>query len=264
MLLFYKFVELYIKAHDYKKYSRYMRLIGIDSTLLKTSIKGSGKYHGTEINGIKIHTSSVLYPYIMPLNISISSANKNDSLFLNELLDKMDDKILYSSILVFDLGYYNLEKFQELKDKNILFVSRIKKNAVYESIGEINNHEIIRFNNGLTLRIVRVNINNMEYDYITSILNLDDKHTAYAYNLRWNIEELFKMMKSQLKMDKLISKSLNGILIQLFSYFIAYIILNMIIDSIGISISFSELIRGIRNKRMYYYNNMIILDLSRI
>ncbi|WP_337860224.1 hypothetical protein [Ferroplasma sp.] len=42
MLLFYKFVELYIKVHDYKKYSRYMRLIGIDSTLLKTSIDGSG------------------------------------------------------------------------------------------------------------------------------------------------------------------------------------------------------------------------------
>jgi hypothetical protein len=42
----------------------------------------------------------------------------------------MDDKILKSSIIVFDLGYYNLERFKELKDKNILFVSRIKRNAV--------------------------------------------------------------------------------------------------------------------------------------
>lgn len=267
MLLFYKFVDFYIKSHDYKKYSRYMRIIGIDSTLLKTSINGSGKYHGTEINGIKLHTSSIVYPYTLPLDVLISSANKHDSSFLNELLENMDnidDKLLYSSILVFDLGYYNLERFHELKEKNILFVSRIKKNAVYESAGSINGHEIIRFNNGLALRIVRVNINNTEYDYITDILNLDDEHIAYAYNLRWNIEEFFKTMKSQLKVDKLISKSLNGILIQAFSYFIAYIILNMIIDSIGISISFSELMRGIRNGRIFYYNNKEVLDLSKI
>jgi hypothetical protein len=42
----------------------------------------------------------------------------------------MDDNIINSSILVFDLGYYNLERFKELKNKNILFVSRVKRNAV--------------------------------------------------------------------------------------------------------------------------------------
>ncbi|KJE48517.1 MULTISPECIES: hypothetical protein [unclassified Acidiplasma] len=53
-------------------------------------------------------------------------------------------------------------------------------------------------------------------------------------------------MKSQLKIDHLLSKSLNGMIIQIFSYMIAYIIVNMIIEAIGIMISFPEIIRDIR------------------
>ena len=33
-------------AHDYRLYGRYMRILGIDSTFVKTFIKGSGNYKG--------------------------------------------------------------------------------------------------------------------------------------------------------------------------------------------------------------------------
>jgi hypothetical protein len=55
-----------------------MRIIGIDSTFIKTFINGSGKCYGTNINGIKIHTSSIVYPYIIPIGFKLSSANEND------------------------------------------------------------------------------------------------------------------------------------------------------------------------------------------
>ena len=172
--------------------------------------------------------------------------------------------MLYSSILVFDLGYYNLERFKLLADKNILFVSRIKRNAVYTESGTVNGHEMVRMNNGLNLRIVRVNVEGVEYRYITDIMNLPDRYIYYAYNLRWNIEELFKRMKSQLKIDHLLSKSVNGMIIQAFSYMIAYIIVNMIMESIGIMVSFPEIIRGIRHGSISYFNNIYHLDLSMI
>ncbi len=44
--LFYKLLEPYIKAHDYRVYSRYMRVLAIDSTFIKTLMKGSGSYKG--------------------------------------------------------------------------------------------------------------------------------------------------------------------------------------------------------------------------
>ena len=68
--------------------------------------------------------------------------------------------------------------------------------------------------NGLNLRIVRVDVEGTEYRYITDIMNLPDRYIYYAYNLRWNIEELFKRMKSQLKINHLLSKSLNGMIIR--------------------------------------------------
>ena len=176
----------------------------------------------------------------------------------------MDNKILYSSILVFDLGYYNLDRFRKLADKNVLFVSRIKKNAIYYESGTLNDNEIIRMSNGLYLRIVIVNVEGIQYKYITDIMNLYNKYIYYAYNLRCNIEELFKRMKSQLKMDHLLSKSINVTIIQIFSYMIAYIIVNKIMESIGIMISFPEIIRGIRHGFIRYFNNIYHLNLSRI
>jgi hypothetical protein len=44
------------------KCKQYMRIIGIDSTFIKTFINGSGEYHGTNVKGIKIHTCSSVYP----------------------------------------------------------------------------------------------------------------------------------------------------------------------------------------------------------
>ena len=134
-----------------------------------------------------------------------------------------------------------------LTDRNVLFVSRIKRNAIYYESGTVNGHEMARMNNGLNLRIVRVDVEGTEYRYITDIMNLPDRYIYYAYNLRWNIEEIFKRMKSQLKTDHLLSKSLNGMIIQIFSYMIAYIIVNMIIESMGIMVSFPEIVRGIRH-----------------
>ena len=159
--LFYKLLKPYIRAHDYKIYSRYMRVLAIDSTFIKTFINGSGSYKG-ESNGIKIHVPAIVFPFTVPLNAYISSANVNDSSLFDNIIKDIDNKILYSSILVFDLGYYNLKRFKELADRNILFVSRIKKNAVYSGSGTVNGHEMVEMNNGLNLRIVRVDVEGVE------------------------------------------------------------------------------------------------------
>ena len=240
-----------------------MRVLAIDSTFIKTLMNGSGSYKGIS-DGMKMHVPAVVFPFTVPLNAYISSANVNDSSLFYNIIEDMDSEILYSSILVFDLGYYNLDRFRELADENILFVSRIKRNAVYTESGRVNGHEMIEMSNGLNLMIVRVNVDGSEYKYITDIMNLPDRYIYYAYNLRWNIEELFKRMKSQLKINHLLSKSLNGMIIQIFSYMIAYIIVNMIMESIGIMVSFPEIIRGIRHGFIRYFNNIYHLDLSKI
>ena len=63
--------------------------------------------------------------------------------------------IFDNTVLTFDLGYYSYDRFRELKEKGINFVSRIKKNADYTVIKEETfNSKIVRFRNGLELRLV--------------------------------------------------------------------------------------------------------------
>ena len=210
--LFYKLLDPYITAYDYRMYSKYMRVLPIDSSFIKTLMNGSGSYKGIS-DGMKIHVPAVVFPFTVPLNAYISSANVNDSSLFDNIIKDMDNKLLYSYILVFDLGHYNLDRFRELADRNILFVSRIRRNAVHTESGTVNGHEMIEMNNGLNLRIIRVNVEGIECGYIPNIMNLSDKYIYYA-NLRWNREELFKRMKSQLKIGHLLSKLLNGMIIQ--------------------------------------------------
>ena len=71
-------------------------------------------------------------------------------------------------------------------------------------------------------------------------------------------------MKSKLNIDYSLLKSLNGMIIQIFSYMIIYIIVNMIMESMGIIASFSEIIRGIRYGFIKYFNNICNIDLSKL
>ncbi len=70
-------------------------------------------------------------------------------LYLIIFINDIDNKLLYLSILVFDLWYYNLDRFGLLADKNILFVSRIKRNSIYYESRTVNGHEMFEMNNEL-------------------------------------------------------------------------------------------------------------------
>jgi hypothetical protein len=53
-------------------------------------------------------------------------------------------------------------------------------------------------------------------------------------------------------------------IIPVFSYMMAYIIVDMMMESICISLSFLEIIKGIRHGTISYFNNIYHLDLYRI
>ena len=95
--LFYKLLKPYIRAHDYRVYSKYMRVLAVDSTFIKTFMNGSGSYKG-ESNGIKIHVPAVVFPFTVPLNAYISSANVNDSSLFDNIINNTDSKMRNSSI----------------------------------------------------------------------------------------------------------------------------------------------------------------------
>jgi len=68
------------------------------------------------------------------------------------------------------------------------------------------------------------------------------------YGRRWSIEGFFKIMKKYLKLNHLMSRKINGIMIQIFLALIAYLILLMIQSSLNVYRTLPEIIRAIRNE----------------
>ncbi len=57
---------------------------------------------------------------------------------------------------------------------------------------------------------------------------VSDEEIKDIYRLRWGVELFCKFLKMHLQLDKLISKSVNGITIQLYANLIAYLISQLI------------------------------------
>ncbi len=246
--IFYDLVYPYIMGHNYSLYRRFLSIIGIDSTFIRTMVKGSGKYRRQKTEtGIKVHEAALVFPLTVPLESMMTPANLNDSPEFHELLSCIDPDLVKQSIITFDLGYYDLDRFMDLKGKGIRFVTRIKKNASYTVIKEYAHSSIIRFRNGLVLRHVSMEIEGKQRDYLTDILDIPDIYIHWIYSQRWNIETFFRTMKTYLKMDHLISRKMNGILVQIFAAMIAYIVLMMIRDRFTYSTGIPEIIRLVRH-----------------
>ncbi|MGE9811371.1 IS4 family transposase [Ferroplasma acidiphilum] len=263
--VFYSLLNTFIKAHRYDVYHNYLdklySIMAIDSTFIETMVKGSGIYQREKKrNGLKVHIAAKTGNYALPLK-SIITPNVNDSKVFDDLLEYIDEYIFDNTVLTFDLGYYSYGRFRELKEKGINFVSRIKKNADYTVIKvETFNSKIVRFRNGLELRLVSLDIDNKKREYITDMLDIPEIYIYYIYMGRWVIEKLFKNMKSVLEITHLISRDLNRIINQVFATLIAYIVLLVIQSSMALYHTPAEIVRSIRNSKELdidynYFNN---------
>lgn len=249
--IFYELLNHEMRAHNLSSYGRFLRILGMDSTFIRTSIREAGKYRRTRTDeGIKVHMPAILFPATIPLDPMITSANLNDSPVMDKILESLEDaygeSFLKSSITVFDLGYYDLERFIILKMKGYPFVTRIKKNAVFDVMKEYAHSRIIRFRNGLELRLVTLIVHGEERNYLTDILDLPDQYIHWIYSRRWEIEIFFRRMKSLLKLDHLIARKINGIMVQIFAFLVAYLAL-LIMQAMLPGYSMAEIIRMIRH-----------------
>jgi len=56
---------------------------------------------------------------------------------------------------------------------------------------------------------------------------MTNKEVSDVYRQRWQIEVLWKFLKMHLKLDRLITKNINGVSIQVYVVLIAYLILEL-------------------------------------
>lgn len=199
----------------------------IDSTtirLFSDLLKGAGrnpKGDGKKKGGLKVH---MLIDAVQSVGrfIKITEAKVHDKNFLKEL-----DLISYSMV-VFDRAYNYYHQFALWTEKNVFFVTRLKKNAVYKVIEVLQEHEKEK-NKAMVLREEIIELEyypeteqgkrqmkikktlhlkkvcyqdeqGRYFEFISNSMHSSAEEIAFLYKKRWGIELLFKKMKQNFQL----------------------------------------------------------------
>jgi len=140
---------------------------------------------------------------------------------------------------VMDRGYHCHKNFDLLQDEKKHFVCRIKGNTKKT---ELTRHSLVPgsivFYDALVLlgrpglsqtkkevRLVGYKVDGTDYWIATDRHDLSAEQIAMVYRLRWDIENFFAWWKRHLKVYHLIARSEHGLMVQILSGLITYLLL---------------------------------------
>jgi len=230
-----------------------------DSTtisLFKDILKcvGRNPQDGRKKGGIKVHTV-INVDETVPKMLWFTEAATHDHILLEKL--KMDSNTIY----VFDKGYNDYKAFKRFVDNQTGFVTRIKDNAVYETIqtieieehihsGVLEDHIIevsVKENSNeskLKLRKIRFydRVLKREFEFITNLFEMRADLVSAIYKLRWQIELLFKQLKQNFPLKYFLGDNENAIKIQIYCALIANLLMTVIQKMLKKSWAFSNLV----------------------
>ena len=196
--------------------------------------KGEGKKKG----GLKVHMLIDAHSDT-PTFVKISEAKSHDKNFIQYL------NLPAHSMIVFDRAYNHYLQFAKFTQKQINFVCRLKKNAVYEVIQELfcqtqtdtgfgvlkEEHIHLKYTDekqekNLCLRKVTYrDTKGRIYEFITNNFEISNDEVALVYKIRWQIELLFKKLKQNFQLHYFYSETENGIKTQIWITLIAQLLL---------------------------------------
>ena len=247
------------------------RLQIIDSTTItlfsNLLFKGVGRHPktGKKKGGIKVHT--VIHANEgVPSDIKFTSAATNDSFMLRpSVLNKGD-------IIAMDRAYIDYEKLETLTQREVMYVTKMKKNLKYNIIEDCMYQNDKGF---MEVRIQNVTFSKMLKDgtilihhariityvdikkhklvsLLTNDMESDPNEIIEIYHKRWEIELLFKQIKQNFPLKYFYGESANAIKIQIWVTLIANLLLMVMKKGLTRSWSFSGLATMMRITLMYY------------
>ena len=247
------------------------RLRIIDSTTItlfsNAIFKGVGRHPktGKKKGGIKVH--SVIHANEgIPCDVQFTSAATNDSFML------APSHYGHNEIVALDRAYINYAKFEELTDRDVVYVTKMKSNLNYEvlvdcmhqnpqGLMEYRERVVVFRKDGINhiARIITyVDIRKGKKPKLISLLTNDfdmPPETIVAiYRRRWQIESLFKQIKQNFPLRYFYGESANAIKIQIWVTLIANLLISVLQSTLNRRWSFSGLATIVRIVLMYYLN----------
>lgn len=258
------------------------RLQIMDSTTISLFsnliFKGVGRHPktGKKKGCIKVHTIIHANEEV-PSDIQFTSAATHDSFMLKPSHYGKGD------ILAVDRAYIDYEKFEEMSQNGVIYVTKMKKNLKYG----IEDEAFVMNTDGL----MKYKIQNVTFEkhvkdgddiihrarivtyvdikkskaklvsLLTNDMSMEAEEIVEIYRKRWEIELIFKQLKQNFPLKYFYGESSNAIKIQIWVTLIANLLLMVIQKRIrNKSWSFSGLATIIRITLMYYINCYTFLE----
>jgi len=150
-------------------------------------------------------------------------------------------------LLIFDLGFLNFVRFDQLTAAGVWFITRTQERIAYRvkhilQATEQRRDLIVWVGSSATsqcvhpLRLVEWQHNGTWYRYLTNVLDpkmLPAEYVVALYWQRWRIEDAFNIVKRLLGLAYFWSGSLNGVQVQVWATWILYAVLLDLTDAVA-------------------------------
>ena len=181
------------------------------------------------------------------------------------------------SIVAIDRGYTDYQWYNQLNNKGIFFVTRLKSNA---SQKVIKRHPVLK-NKGLTsdqtiiltgigaakdcpIQLRRIGYRDqktgMQYVFLTNHFKLAAKTIADIYKARWQVELFFKWIKQNLKIKSFVGTSKNAVMTQIWIALCVYLLIAFIKFHAKIKQSMQQILRLLQLNLFEKRDIMVLLS----
>lgn len=239
--LFHELVKLYYPfLPDSRQASKLEdRLFIVDSTtvsLFSNVMKGAGDYgsNGRKKGGAKAHVL-LKAKEDTPVFVRLSEARRNDQVFMDQI------QLPPGSVIVMDKAYASSRVQEKWTQHAITWVTRMRQNTRYETLqsfplseeeqkqGVFHDSRIKmgRASNKTTI-IQQVRLigytdpqSKRKFEFLTNNFDFETLQIAQIYQQRWQIELMFKRLKTSFPLKYFLGDNPNAIKIQIWSSLIA-------------------------------------------
>lgn len=214
-----------------KEHEKLGNLIAIDGSLINAVLSMHWADYRKGAKKAKVHLGFDLNQNI-PFKLHLTNGKKGERPFVGKILEPGQTGVM-------DRGYQSHELFDEWQQQCMQFVCRVKANT-HKSVVQKHaiDHKGPVFYDAIVLlgtpgdnqtkkevRLIGYRINRKNYWIATSRFDLSAEQIAYIYKLRWQIEKFFAWWKRHLKVYHLIARSEYGLMVQILSGLITYLLL---------------------------------------
>lgn len=174
------------------------------------------------------------------------------------------------TLILLDRGFYHFHFFQQLIDREVHFITRLKAKAAIKYLKIFSYDHLVKdrliqlgtVRRGapvLTLRLIEIKVGKTSYSFITSVLDpniLPPYAVADLYGRRWRIEEAFYSVKRLLGLSYLWTGSVNGIKLQVWATWLFYAVLVDLGDAVAdeLSLPFDRISLEMIYRGLYHFS----------